>query len=352
MAKEFTWIQPGYELVDFNFEWNVQVPFLPPNEVDEEPEECPFFTPDKNPDMKWYLYLNNKGTDISISVKLWLYEFTADKIDIVDGKYFHLENILVKISLLNKERREVLQQMLPSSLREEYVEFSLSKEDIIKSQCQQADGSFTFCCKILFHAKKPVSSSYPPDIAINCIGGLSDQLEKLYKKMLFSDVVFNIGGREFPAHKSILAARSEFFAAMFQHPTKENLTNQIEIENDPEIFEELLRFIYTGRLDTTTMETMAVGLLIAADKYLLNELKSECENYFVREMSSENCVELILHGDLLNPPEYLKKSIKEAAKYFRIFPSRVMATDKWEEMEKENPKMLFEIQKMLFNKKV
>jgi speckle-type POZ protein len=361
MAKEFTWIQPGYKLVKFNFEWNVQVPFLPPDEVDDkdaETVECPLFSPEEYPDIKWYLYLANHGTEIAICLKLFFdkiscfFDDIADKIDTFDGKYFYTENILVKISLLNRERRKVLQQMLPSSLQNEHLEFSLNKEEINQSKCQQADGSYTFCCKILFHVKKPVSSAYPPGVAINCSGGLSDQLEKLFEKMLFSDVVFNIGGREFPAHKSILAARSEFFAAMFQDPTKENLKHQIEIENDPEIFEELLRFMYTGRLDTSTMETMAVGLLVAADKYLLNDLKSECENYFVREMSSENCVELILHGDLLNPAEHLKKSIKEAAKFFRLFPSHVMETDKWEEMEKENPQMLFKVQKILFSEKV
>jgi speckle-type POZ protein len=131
------------------------------------------------------------------------------------------------------------------------------------------------------------------------------------------------------------------------------LTNKIKIEDlEPEVFKELLRFIYTGRISTTTMETMAAGLLIAADKYFLIELKNECEDYLLHEMSPLNCVELILHGDLLNPVEHLKKSIKEAAKCFRLLPSEVMATAKWEKMEKENPQMLFEIQKILFGKKV
>ena len=138
---------------------------------------------------------------------------------------------------------------------------------------------------------------------------------------------------------------------MFTHSTKEKLTNQIDIEDiEPGIFKELLRFIYTGRLNSTTMETMAAGLLIAADKYLLTELKNECENYLVRQMSPVNCVELILHGNLLNPAEHLKKVLKEAAKVFLLLPGEVMATSKWEKMEKENPQLLFKIQKILFSK--
>jgi speckle-type POZ protein len=166
--------------------------------------------------------------------------------------------------------------------------------------------------------------------------------------MQLSDVNFNVRGRDFPAHKSILSARSEVFAAMFQHPTKENLTNQIEIEDiEPDVFQELLRFIYTGRVQVDKLETMAAGLLIAADKYLMDQLKSTCENHLLRHMSPDNCVFLLLNGDLQNPSEPLK----EAAKFFRLLPSQVMATEKWEKMEEENLRLLCEIQKFLLIKK-
>ena len=75
-------------------------------------------------------------------------------------------------------------------------------------------------------------SADPSSLAIDCSSGLSSHLDGLFNNMQFSDVNLNIRGREFPAHKNILAARSEVFAAMFQHPTKEKLSNQIEIEDD------------------------------------------------------------------------------------------------------------------------
>ena len=142
--------------------------------------------------------------------------------------------------------------MLPSntSHSNSSVRFYLCKEDLTK--CQQADGSLTFHCTILSHVKQePVLSSADPraSLAINCTNELSTQFGDLFDKMPSSDVNFNIGGREFPAHKLILAARSKVFEAMFKHSTKENVTNQIEIEDiKPEVFQELLRFIYTGRV--------------------------------------------------------------------------------------------------------
>jgi speckle-type POZ protein len=221
------------------------------------------------------------------------------------------------------------------------VEFHLSKEDVIKSNSQQSDGSLTFYCKILTHVKQETESSADPSsLAIDCSGGLSTHLDGLFNNMQFSDVNFNVGGREFPAHKSILAARSQYFAAMFQHPMKENSTNQVKIEDiDPEVFDQLLRFIYTGRVPLDKLETMAADLFIAADKYLMDELKMKCENYLLSQMSPDNCVILLLHGDLQNPAEYMKK----AAKFFRRSPSQVMATDKWKKLKQENLALLCDI---------
>jgi speckle-type POZ protein len=167
--------------------------------------------------------------------------------------------------------------------------------------------------------------------------------------MPFNDVNFNIDGRPFPAHKSILAARSEVFAAMFQHPMREQSTNQIKIEDiQPEVFQELLRFIYTGRVSIATMETMAVGLFIAADKYMLIGLKNKCENYLLHDMSPDNCIELLLNSNLMNSSENLKK---EAAKTFRCFPIQVMATSLWEKVKQDNPVALIDIQKIVYSQK-
>jgi speckle-type POZ protein len=260
-----------------------------------------------------------------------------------------VEPALVNMSILNRKGTKVLQQMLSSS-PDSCVVFILVKEQIIQSDCQQSDGSLTFCCKIFTHLEKePTSSSADPSVfAVDCSGGLSTHLDGLFNSMQFSDVILNISGREFPAHKNILAARSEVFAAMFQNPTKEKLTNQIEIEDiEPEVFQELLRFIYTGRVQFDKLELIAAGLFIAADKYLLDELKMKCENYMLHHMSPNNCVVLLLHGDLLNPAEPLK----EAAKFFRRFPSQVTATERWKKMKHENPVLLCEIQQFVLCKK-
>ena len=103
--------------------------------------------------------------------------------------------------------------------------------------------------------------------------------------MAYSDVKIVVSGKEFLAHKIILSgkknnvfiliqefnnfsqnlARSVVFEKMFQHDMKENLKNKVDL-NDivPEVFEELLKYIYTGKV--SNLQQMAPYLLDAAFK--------------------------------------------------------------------------------------
>jgi speckle-type POZ protein len=147
------------------------------------------------------------------------------------------------------------------------------------------------------------------------------QLEELFEKMPLRDVTFNIRGRKFGAHKAILAMGSPVFAAMFTHPTKEMLSGEVEVEDvDPDVFQEVLRYMYTGSPQSTAMDTMALGLLAAAEKYLLDQLKTRCESHLIRKMSAKNCLDLLTRTTH-HPAEHLKKF---AIEYFRSYPSKFM----------------------------
>jgi speckle-type POZ protein len=348
MAEKFNWFRPGYELVEAKFEWNVQVPFLENtkekevSDSDEDEDESdyltsPSFPTPEIPNSKWKLVVYDRGSKISIYT--YHYNFAGSNVNSV-------EPFQVKMSILDKNGRKIVQQINDSSYKNQSCAyFDVLKVSLMKSECIKKDKSLIFCCKIFTHMK--IISLPPADplvFSVDCSGGLSTHLDGLFNSMQFSDVTLNIGDREFPAHKNILVARSEVFAAMFKHPMKEQSTYQIEIEDiKPDVFQELLRFIYTGRVSTATMETMAAGLFIAADKYLLDDLKMKCENYLLHHMTPDNCVVLLLHGDLQNPA----KPLKEAAKFLRHFPHEVMATERWNKMKQENPAVLFEVQQFV-----
>lgn len=58
----------------------------------------------------------------------------------------------------------------------------------------------------------------------------------------------------------------------------------------PEGFEDFLKFIYSGKLEN--LEKHATQLLMIADKYEFEDLKSLCETHLLTKLTDEDAVEL------------------------------------------------------------
>ena len=102
-------------------------------------------------------------------------------------------------------------------------------------------------------------------------------LEQLLAGRYFADLTISVNGKTYPVHRSILAARSSFFKTMFTSNTREARSNHILINDiEQNVFEEVLHFIYTGKMKNSQMFTYE--LLSAADRYDLKDLRSMCEN--------------------------------------------------------------------------
>ncbi|KAG8046736.1 hypothetical protein GUJ93_ZPchr0008g11779 [Zizania palustris] len=114
--------------------------------------------------------------------------------------------------------------------------------------------------------------------------GLSDHFGKLLLEEEGADVTFVVEGEEIAAHKIILAARSPVFKAEFYGQMKEKNARLITVQDmQPHVFRALLHFIYTDSFpdmddladdDYTDMIRL---LLVAADRYAMDSMKSRCE---------------------------------------------------------------------------
>jgi hypothetical protein len=141
-------------------------------------------------------------------------------------------------------------------------------------------------------------------------------------------------GRHVGGHIPILANRSPVFAAMFSHDMQEKKTGQVVIKDiQPEIFKEMLHYLYAGRTRISIVKCTAQPLFLAAEKYDIKELKDECIQFLILHIQSGNVIELIVWADL-----YRVEEIKEAAfqfvgeNYKTIFP-----TTEWENLMKLYP---------------
>ncbi|XP_028392962.1 kelch repeat and BTB domain-containing protein 12-like isoform X2 [Dendronephthya gigantea] len=118
--------------------------------------------------------------------------------------------------------------------------------------------------------------------------GLVADLGRLFKSAKFSDVLFIIGNskEQFMAHSLILKARS-----LKYH--EDDCSGSIYEPNwSPEVFENVLRYIYTGKIELTS--TTNLEILKIAAKLKMSKLISKCEEYFLKELSIENCCEFYL----------------------------------------------------------
>ncbi|KAI9081190.1 hypothetical protein K1719_036949 [Acacia pycnantha] len=147
---------------------------------------------------------------------------------------------------------------------------------------QQLDGAVALC-KL---AKKvmtlsPIDAAPPSPTPQVYLG------EQYVNNATLSDVTFLVEGKRFYAHRICLLASSDAFRAMFDGGYREKDARDIEIPNIRwEVFELMMRFIYTGSVDVT--QDISQDLLRAADQYLLEGLKRFCEYTIAQDISLDN----------------------------------------------------------------
>ncbi|XP_043462247.1 protein roadkill-like [Leptopilina heterotoma] len=144
---------------------------------------------------------------------------------------------------------------------------------------------------------------------------IENNFQSFFLNDTLSDVTFNVENTNFPAHKIVLASMSPVFEKMFAHQMKENITNIVVIEEiDPEVFKEMLRFIYTGKIENS--KQVAFRLHELADKYDVKKLRIICEQYLENYLTVKNAIAVLQLADSHNSVNLKKKSINFIQKNF------------------------------------
>ncbi|KAJ8675313.1 hypothetical protein QAD02_011099 [Eretmocerus hayati] len=129
---------------------------------------------------------------------------------------------------------------------------------------------------------------------------------KHFNDQKFSDVKIIVKDKTIHAHK-LLLSDYDVFVAMFEHDMREKKENVIHIEDfEFEVILELIRFIYTGKVHN--IGRIVQDLLIAADKYDIKELKTECTDYLCRTLSTHNVLQLMNFADQYNAEKLEKET--------------------------------------------
>ncbi|GAV08423.1 hypothetical protein RvY_18114 [Ramazzottius varieornatus] len=122
---------------------------------------------------------------------------------------------------------------------------------------------------------------------------LGSDLGELLKSGRNADVLIKSGdGKTYPAHKLVISTRSKYFEAMFNHPTKEANKASVDLPDPGDIIQLLLEFMYTDKV--TNFSSFSEHLLVAADKYQIDNLKKHCERDLADRVTVENVTQIFL----------------------------------------------------------
>lgn len=163
----------------------------------------------------------------------------------------------------------------------------------------------------------------------NPVVELANDFDTFFEKNELCDVTIAIKDRQLRAHKSILAARSSVFFALFSSDMIENKENKIEITDvSYDVMKEVLRFLYSG--EVKNLNKFKKQLLAAADKYDIEGLKAICERDFQKNINIDNCCEVLKVVQLYNCPNLRSDVVQFIADNLGIAKSEdfIKITDK------------------------
>jgi len=90
---------------------------------------------------------------------------------------------------------------------------------------------------------------------------LIERLDSLREKKSFCDVTVAVKGKEFKAHKAVLAAASPFFLSLLESNMRESNEQLIRIELEEataSVMEDVLKYVYTGNVSQLLRKAVTI----------------------------------------------------------------------------------------------
>ncbi|KAJ1531467.1 hypothetical protein ONE63_000142 [Megalurothrips usitatus] len=121
----------------------------------------------------------------------------------------------------------------------------------------------------------------------------------------FCDVTLYVEGKQFKAHRNVLASCSSYFDTMLkmQRIVKEHLTITCK---SSEVFQCLLNYMYTGSV--VIDKENVCELVRLSNHFVVPKLKNYCSEYLERYLEVSNCVSVREMADKYSMPSLLKYS--------------------------------------------
>ncbi|KAG8193870.1 hypothetical protein JTE90_011430 [Oedothorax gibbosus] len=239
-----------------------------------------------------------------------------------------------------------------NDLRTEYKEWWIVKSGVTRNA--SCKFNLQLDTIVAHHNNSQCQITHPTSSAIAKIGGSSEavndplriDLLHLYRDGILSDATINTEGKSFSAHRSILAARSPVFRAMFEKDEmSEGRSGVVDIDDvDSETVDRMLVFLYGDSLQGLQWGE-AASLYYVADKYAIQPLKQKCADILKTGLTVDNVCDALVLADT-HSDEQLMKSVVD----FIYDHQEVVSSPKFEQLEDIKPRLTSKVTKELFLK--
>ncbi|CAG2113642.1 unnamed protein product, partial [Medioppia subpectinata] len=128
---------------------------------------------------------------------------------------------------------------------------------------------------------------------VNHISQLSDNLSALYLSETFSDITLLVDDQRLPAHRVLLAARSDYFRALLYGGMRESTEKEVRLTvSSVQAFKYLLKYLYCGHIQLKSFkEEIILEIFGLSHEYGFLELEESICEYLKDTLSIRNvCV--------------------------------------------------------------
>ncbi|XP_021732661.1 BTB/POZ domain-containing protein At3g56230-like [Chenopodium quinoa] len=169
------------------------------------------------------------------------------------------------------------------------------------------------------------------------------EFETAFKEEIHTDILVKPGnnGPPIPAHRALLAAKSEIFKNMLDSDDCKEAPNEAitlpELNHDE--LESLLKFLYSGSLPIEKVEKHVYSLSVAADKYEIHFLQKFCDRQMLNSLSSSNALDILEISDVCS-----NLTLKDTALNFIVRNMEdIVFSSKFESFALKNPHLSVQI---------
>ncbi|XP_014235345.2 kelch-like protein 5 [Trichogramma pretiosum] len=140
-------------------------------------------------------------------------------------------------------------------------------------------------------------------------------MEDYFYKEQLTDVVLVAGEKRIPAHRLVLSANCEYFAAMFTNSLRETFENTIELKDvDGNALWTVIRYFYSGKIELEEENVEAV-LATASLLQLTHIVDISCK-FLIKQFHPSNCLGIRRFADLYGCSELLEAATSYTNDHF------------------------------------